>query len=234
MPQAPQAVSARDAARIVGVNERTIRRWIRAGVLPAVRDGAAYRIDLDELHRTAAGQRTPDSAADTPHQTPQQPDIIEARYRVTPAEIEQAVERTGERYVADMASMFDRVDGLYRAQLDAKDETIGYLRSGLDQAGLRLAEQADAVAQLTAEREQARLHAITVEHEREQLEAAREHTRRQVEIVVLEREAVEAERDALRSRLSALETQQVESPAERTSTPETQPRRAWWRFWRDS
>ena len=164
MPQAPRAVSARDAARIVGVNERTIRRWIRAGVLPAVRDGAAYRIDLDELHRTAVGQRTPDSAADTPHQapqgTPQQPDIIEARYRVTPAEIEQAVERTGERYVADMASMFDRVDGLYRAQLDAKDETIAELRRRAEAAESRLSELEAQQAESSDESENAAPEAV--------------------------------------------------------------------------
>ncbi len=34
---------------------------------------------------------------------------IEARYRVTPAEIEQAIERTSARYVADVHTLFDRV-----------------------------------------------------------------------------------------------------------------------------
>ncbi len=53
---------------------------------------------------------------------------IEVRYRVTPAEIEQAVERTSARYVADIHTLFDRVSAevgrLYEAQLAAKDQAL--------------------------------------------------------------------------------------------------------------
>ncbi|HSH78950.1 MAG TPA: helix-turn-helix domain-containing protein [Herpetosiphonaceae bacterium] len=53
---------------------------------------------------------------------------IEARYRVTPAEIEQAIERTSARYVADVHTLFDRVSAevgrLYEAQLAAKDQAL--------------------------------------------------------------------------------------------------------------
>jgi len=120
-----------------------------------------------------------------------------------------------------------------QALITGQSETIGYLRAGLDQAGLRLAEQADAVAQLTAEREQARLHSITVEHEREQLEAAREHAQRQAEIIALEREAVEAERDALQSRVRALEVSQVVTPDELENAQLERSHRSWWRFWKE-
>jgi hypothetical protein len=72
--------------------------------------------------------------------TPEQPEAepIEATYRVTPAEIEQAVSRTAQQYAGDMATVFDRVSALYEAQLVAKDETIAELR--------RRAEAAEAEA----------------------------------------------------------------------------------------
>jgi excisionase family DNA binding protein len=38
-----------DAAEYLGVNERTIRRHISAGDLPAYRLGRLVRVDLDEL-----------------------------------------------------------------------------------------------------------------------------------------------------------------------------------------
>jgi len=112
-----------------------------------------------------------------------------------------------------------------QALIAGQSETIDYLRSGLDQAGLQLAEQAESVNRIIAEREQ--------------IEAEREHAQRQVEIAVLEREAVEAERDALlaaqdalRSRVSALEAASAKSPDEPTIAPETRLQRLWWQFWK--
>ena len=56
------------------------------------------------------------------------PEPIEARFRVTPAEIERAVERTGARYVADMETILARVGHVYEGQLAAQRETIAELR----------------------------------------------------------------------------------------------------------
>ncbi len=72
------------------------------------------------------------------------PEPIEARFRVTPAEIERAVERTGARYLADMETILNRVGRVYEGQLAAKDETIAELR--------RRAEAAEAERDALRER----------------------------------------------------------------------------------
>ncbi len=79
---------------------------------------------------------------------------IEAVYRVTPAEIEQAIERTGDKYVTDMRAMFDEVGRLYQGQLAAKDETITELRRRAEAAESRLsapeAQQAESLTRATS------------------------------------------------------------------------------------
>ena len=42
-------VSAVEAARLSGLSERTIRRWVKRGKLRAVRDGHAVRVPLSEV-----------------------------------------------------------------------------------------------------------------------------------------------------------------------------------------
>ncbi|MBA2470048.1 MAG: helix-turn-helix domain-containing protein, partial [Chloroflexia bacterium] len=44
-------LSALDAARVAGVSERTIRRAIARGDLPATKHAGVYRIDRDDLAR---------------------------------------------------------------------------------------------------------------------------------------------------------------------------------------
>jgi len=127
--------SVPQAARYLGISERAVRKRITAGTLRAEKDGPHWSVFLSAVPGAHVGGTVAEPGA-----VPPEPDIIEARYRVTPAEIEQAVERTGERYIADIASMFDRVDGLYRAQLDAKDETIAELRRRAEAAESRLSE----------------------------------------------------------------------------------------------
>jgi excisionase family DNA binding protein len=45
----PVRLSAHDAAARCGVSDRTIRRWITRGRVPAERDGRDFRIDPAEL-----------------------------------------------------------------------------------------------------------------------------------------------------------------------------------------
>ena len=40
-----------EAAQLLHVSERTVRRLISAGAVPALRVGSQIRIDRDELHR---------------------------------------------------------------------------------------------------------------------------------------------------------------------------------------
>ena len=80
-----------------------------------------------------------------PPSAPAEP--LEARFRVTPTEIERAVERTGARYLADMETILARVGQVYEGQLAAQRETIAELRrraeaaeAERDDLRLRLAE----------------------------------------------------------------------------------------------
>jgi excisionase family DNA binding protein len=54
-------VTARQAADELGVVERTVRRWIGAGELPAEKKGGAFVIDLDvarQVHRRSRAGRS--------------------------------------------------------------------------------------------------------------------------------------------------------------------------------
>ena len=58
----PGSLSARDAAEMLRVNERTIRRAIARGELAAAKSGASYRIAVSDLERYAERIRQPDAA----------------------------------------------------------------------------------------------------------------------------------------------------------------------------
>jgi excisionase family DNA binding protein len=44
-----ELLTTAEVARLLRVRSRTVRRWIAAGALPAVRVGAHYRIPVDAL-----------------------------------------------------------------------------------------------------------------------------------------------------------------------------------------
>jgi excisionase family DNA binding protein len=50
-------VTARQAAEALGVTERTVRRWIENGRLPAKKVGRSFRIALDDAVRAHATSR---------------------------------------------------------------------------------------------------------------------------------------------------------------------------------
>jgi len=63
-PHQSAPLSARQAAARLGVNEKTVRRWIDRGELLAVKDASgAYKINIDDLDKHRA-----DHAAPLPHQ----------------------------------------------------------------------------------------------------------------------------------------------------------------------
>ena len=58
----PIAVSARDAAELLGAAPSTVRFWCQTGVLPARKIGKGWVVrleELDELTRTAAKEKEP-------------------------------------------------------------------------------------------------------------------------------------------------------------------------------
>jgi excisionase family DNA binding protein len=56
-------VSAAEAARLCGLSEKTVRRWIKAGKLRADRQAGAYSVDLAEV--SALAGQVPAHGADT-------------------------------------------------------------------------------------------------------------------------------------------------------------------------
>lgn len=61
----PAYVSARAAAESCGVSERTLRRWIAAGRLPADKDGGSFRIAAADIEKLT-GHRNGHAAAPAP------------------------------------------------------------------------------------------------------------------------------------------------------------------------
>ncbi len=139
----PGPVSVPAAAQALGISERAVRKRIHAGTLRAQPFGRSFMVWL---------------SGNVPGPGPEPgPEPIEAAYRVTPVEVEQAIERTGAKYIADMASLYDRISTelgkVYEGQLVAKDQTI--------------ATQAETIADLrrradATEAERARLAAAQV------------------------------------------------------------------------
>jgi len=139
-----------EAAAVLGLTERQAREWVRARALP-VTTGRPARVAASALLAAMrqAGkvprplpEISPEVSGDAPGESPEisgsHREPIEAAYRVTPAEVEQAIERTAGRYVADFVGLYDRISTevaeRYEQTIAAKDETI--------------ATQADALAEL--------------------------------------------------------------------------------------
>ena len=73
-------VSAAEAARVCGLSEKTVRRWIKAGKLRADRQAGTYSVDLDEVSALAgrvpahSADRGADVGADTPAEDARPPE----------------------------------------------------------------------------------------------------------------------------------------------------------------
>ncbi len=118
-----------EVARILGISERGVRDKIERGQLDALKDGKRWMVLLSPEH---------------PPTPPEDDAVVSGSLRgsgavvdaiVTPAQIEQAIKRTGQKYVTDMAELYDRISieagRLYEGQLVAKDETIPTQREAL-------------------------------------------------------------------------------------------------------
>jgi len=146
----PGPVSVPAAAQALGISERAVRKRIHAGTLRAQPFGRSFMVWL--LDDSPAAGPEPGPAPRPEHGPVPGPEPIEAAYRVTPVEIEQAIERTGQKYVTDMAALYDRISAevgkLYEGQLAAKDETIATQRAALVTKDQALTADALALAEL--------------------------------------------------------------------------------------
>lgn len=57
--ETPPALDLESAARTLGVHYQTAYRWIRTGVLPAVKVGAEYRLSIEDVEALAELRRSP-------------------------------------------------------------------------------------------------------------------------------------------------------------------------------
>jgi len=135
--------SVREAAQRLGLSERGVLKRIHAGTLRAERHGKRWGVFLPSEPRSEPF-RTEDGTG-SEHST----EPIEAQYRVTPAEIEQAIERTGDKYLADMQAMLAPLV----ERIAEQAETIGRVSAERDALQARLRD---------AEAQQAQVPATTV------------------------------------------------------------------------
>jgi excisionase family DNA binding protein len=87
------SVTAREAADELGVAERTVRRWIAAGELPAEKHGGAFMIDIEqarEAHRHSRAGRGIDRTTEFAELRGR---YLEVSERLAAAERELAAER---------------------------------------------------------------------------------------------------------------------------------------------
>jgi hypothetical protein len=127
-------LSVAEVAALLEVEQRTVIKYRQHGKILGEKHGKSWRLWLsqDFIDSTRAERSGTHSGMDPDRHrsrsgTP--PDPIEASYTsTTPAMVEQAIERTGARYVADFAALYDRISAevgrLYEAQLEAKDQAI--------------------------------------------------------------------------------------------------------------
>jgi len=120
------------AAERLGISDRAVRKRIQASTLRAEPNGRTYWVFLE-----------PGPEGPEPGPVPLDRNrlvLSGTAYRVTPGEIEQAIERTGDKYVTDMRAMFERVDELYRDRLADKDRLIVELEQQRDALRSRVSD----------------------------------------------------------------------------------------------
>ncbi len=170
-----------EAAALLGVEPRTVIKYRQQGKIRGEKQGKAWHLWLaqtfiDTTRAERSGSRSGMDPEQQAARSGRDSASIEAAYRVTPTEIEQAIERTGQKYVTDIAAIYDRVSAelgqAYEGQLAAKDETIttkeqviATQREALATKDQALAADALAIAELRRRAEQA-------EAERDRLAAA--------------------------------------------------------------
>ncbi len=211
--RAPVLVSSTEAARLVGVNPRTVRRWIERGYLTLVESPEGPRIsplDLPAAKEAAAraggGGHPPDTFTDARGR----PAGRESGARV------DAADTSGGQVSAGIISA--------RQQLEAiRDE---WLRPLVDRIG-------------ELEREAGQLHerVVGVERERNDLAARLADDRaladRLVNVLQAERDAALAEVERLKAAqntpVAAQEPQHGAQPGDVTNAPPASPQAPWWR-----
>ncbi len=144
---------------LLGMSERAARDWVRRHDLP-IHGRRPMRVSEQALlAQMAAEERVARKAPEAPPEAPGRPgeapgsgEPIEAEYRVTPEELQRAIERTGTKYVTDFTTLYESINAglaeLYQARLAERDLAL----SAKDQA---LAAKDETIAELRRRAEHA-------------------------------------------------------------------------------
>jgi excisionase family DNA binding protein len=140
-------LSARQAANVCGVSERTIRNWVKAGKLSAEKSAGSFRIDRDQLDQilaesaqtSATAERNSADFADFPQGT--------SADQSAPALVElvHLVDRL-QRENRDLAGLV----GSLQQRLAFADDRIRMLEAPKEEDGLAIAAQRDSVHDVDA------------------------------------------------------------------------------------
>ncbi len=108
-----------DIAELLKLNQQTVRNWIDAGKLPAVRVGRRVRIRQSELDRFIAAGETASAAQareDGSDETSEDPTAEpRERVRVAIAEASAALEADDDRLASSLDSLIEAARGLSEA-----------------------------------------------------------------------------------------------------------------------
>lgn len=139
--------SVKEAARRLGISENAVRLRIKRGTLPAEKIGEQWFL--------VVGDRPPASTATTSQmvggQRPPTTNDASVGDQQLVVMLEEAIERTGSKYVADITALYDRIEASYRETLDAKNQTIAALERERDELRARL-EVAESPRSVEGER----------------------------------------------------------------------------------
>ncbi len=130
---------------LIGKRERNARYWLERHDIPSRGERPklfSEQAIISKLAELGQPRRKP------PERIPEYPpegtgihaEPIEAAYRVTPAEIEQAVSRTSAQYMGDLRTMLAEVGKVYEGQLAAKDAALAAKDQALAADALTIAE----------------------------------------------------------------------------------------------
>ncbi len=143
--------SVPEAARLLRISERAVRDKLERGTLPGRKEGRFWRALLSPDEATATAGRVDGSAAAI------EVEVIERPSRPALTDIEQAVERIGQRYVGDIETFYTRISAeltaRYQVELAAKDETIAAQRQTILTQERVILEQRAAITAKTSELE---------------------------------------------------------------------------------
>jgi len=145
-----------EAAALLGVEQRTVIKYRQQGKIRGEKQGKAWHLWLAQTFvDTTRAERSGTDPEQQSARSGTHSESIEAAYRVTPAEIEQAVSRTSAQYMGDLRTMLAEVGKVYEGQIAAKDAAITAKDETIATQREALTMKEETIAELRRRAEQA-------------------------------------------------------------------------------